>query len=37
MTNKEIAKLLDISPAALSLILNHKPGVSDQTRANVLQ
>lgn len=37
MTNKEIAKLLSISPAALSLILNHKPGVSDQTRATVLQ
>lgn len=37
MTNKEIAKTLGISPAALSLILNHKPGVSDQTRAAVLQ
>ena len=31
MTNKEIAKTLGISPAALSLILNHKPGVSAQT------
>lgn len=31
MTNKEIAKTLGISPAAISLILNHKPGVSAQT------
>lgn len=37
MTNKEIAKTLGISPAALSLILNHKPGVSAQTRENILQ
>lgn len=37
MTNKEIAKLLGISPAALSLILNHKPGVSSRTRESVLQ
>lgn len=36
MTNKEIAKSLGISPAALSLIINHKPGVSDETRAMVL-
>ena len=28
MTNKEIAQKLGISPAALSLIINHKPGVS---------
>ncbi|MDO4554119.1 MAG: LacI family DNA-binding transcriptional regulator [Lachnospiraceae bacterium] len=37
MTNKEIAKKLGISPAALSLVINHKPGVSDETRATVLQ
>ena len=36
MTNKEIAKQLGISPAALSLIINHKPGVSDATREAVL-
>ena len=32
MTNREIAQKLGISPAALSLIINHKPGVSDSTR-----
>lgn len=37
MTNKEIAKTLGISPAALSLILNHKPGVSTHTREQILQ
>lgn len=36
MTNREIAKELNISPAALSLIINHKPGVSEETRKNVL-
>lgn len=36
MTNKEIAHQLGISPAALSLIINHKPGVSDSTRERVL-
>ncbi len=36
MTNKEIASRLGISPAALSLVINHKPGVSDETRARVL-
>lgn len=37
MTNREIAKKLGISPAALSLIINHKPGVSDSTRKQVLE
>lgn len=37
MTNKEIAKKLNISPSALSLILNHKPGVSAETRSRVIQ
>ncbi|MDD3337379.1 MAG: LacI family DNA-binding transcriptional regulator [Lachnospiraceae bacterium] len=37
MTNREIANQLNISPAALSLILNHKPGVSDSTRERVLK
>lgn len=36
MTNAEIARLLNISPAALSLIINNKPGVSDSTRERVL-
>ncbi len=36
MTNKEIAEKLGISPAALSLVINHKPGVSDATREGVL-
>ncbi len=36
MTNREIAKKLGISPAALSLIINHKPGVSEDTRMRVL-
>lgn len=36
MTNKELAKQLDISPTALSFILNNKPGVSVKTRNRVL-
>ena len=36
MTNKEIAQKLGISAAALSLIINHKPGVSDATRDKIL-
>lgn len=36
MTNKELAQLLDISPAGLSLVLNNKPGVSEATRKRVL-
>lgn len=36
MTNGEIAKRLNISPAALSLIINNKPGVSEATRERVL-
>ena len=37
MTYKEIAQLIGISPAALSLALNNKPGVSDATRERVFQ
>ena len=37
MTNRELAHQLNISPAALSLILNHKPGVSQATRDRVLR
>lgn len=36
MTNKELAQKLNISPAALSLVLNNKPGVSESTRKRVL-
>lgn len=35
MTNREIAEQLGISPAALSLIINNKPGVSNATRERV--
>lgn len=37
MTHKEIARQLGISPAALSLIVNGKPGVSVETRQRILQ
>lgn len=36
MTYKEIAKLIGISPSALSLVINHKPGVSEATRRKTL-
>ncbi len=36
MTNRELAKQLGISPAAFSLIINNKPGISEQTRQRVL-
>lgn len=35
MTHRELAGQLNISPAALSLILNNKPGVSDATRIRI--
>ncbi len=34
---KEIAKTLNISSATVSLVLHNRPGVSDETRARVLQ
>lgn len=37
MTNKELAEKLGISATALSLIINHKPGVSDKTRNDVIE
>lgn len=37
MTYKEAAALMNISPTALSLILNGKPGVSQETRDRVLR
>ncbi len=36
MTNKELAKYFGISPTAFSLIVNNKPGVSDETRTRVI-
>jgi len=36
ITAKEIAKMLNISPSAVSLALNGKPGVSDATRELIL-
>lgn len=37
MTNRQLAETLGVSPAAFSLIINHKPGVSDLTRQRVLK
>ena len=37
ITAKELAKLLDLSPSAVSIALNHKPGVSTATRKLVLE
>ncbi|MCP1108933.1 LacI family DNA-binding transcriptional regulator [Ohessyouella blattaphilus] len=36
MTNKELAKMLNISQATLSMVLNNKPGISENTRKKVL-
>ncbi len=36
MTNKELAKKLNISPATFSMIINNKPGISIETRERVL-
>lgn len=33
---KDIAKILGISPASVSLVINNKPGVSEETRLQVL-
>ena len=37
ITGKELAKLLNLSEAAVSMALNRKPGVSTATRARVLE
>ena len=37
MKNKEIAKLLNISPATVSMVLNNKPGISESTRKRVFE
>lgn len=36
MTNRELSQHFGISPAAFSLILNQKPGVSEATRSRVI-
>ena len=36
MTNRELAQKLKISPTALSMILNHKPGISEAKRERVI-
>ena len=36
MTNKELAKILDVSGATVSLVLNGKSGISDKTRKSVI-
>lgn len=37
VTAKDLAKKLNLSEAAVSMALNHKPGVSTKTRQRVLQ
>ena len=37
ITSKELAKLLNLSPAAISMALNNKPGISTATRKRVLE
>ena len=37
LKNKEIAEILGISTASVSLAINHKPGVSEATRARVFE
>ena len=37
ITSKELAKILNLSPAAVSMALNNKPGVSTATRKLVME
>lgn len=37
MTAKELAKIIGVSEATMSLVLNRKPGISDRTRTKVEQ
>ena len=37
ITSKELAKRLNLSPAAISMALNNKPGVSTTTRKRILE
>lgn len=36
VTNKDIARMAGVSPAAVSIAVNGKPGISDETRARIL-
>ena len=35
--SKELAGLLGVSAATMSLVLNHKPGISDELRTSLLE
>lgn len=37
MTIRELAKLINVSPAAISIVINGKKGVSDKTREKILK
>lgn len=37
MTIRELAKILNVSPAAISIVLNERQGVSDDTRKRILE
>ena len=37
VTIHDIARMANVSPSAVSLVLNHKPGVSEDTRNLVQQ
>lgn len=37
VTIKDLAEQLNVSPATVSLALNNRPGVNEQTRAQVLE
>ena len=34
---KELAKLINVSPATVSMVFNNKPGISEATRELVLK
>ena len=36
MTIRELSKLINVSPAAISIVINEKIGVSEETREKVL-
>lgn len=37
MKSKDLAKILNVSPATVSMVLNNKPGISDETREMILE
>jgi len=37
LKSKDIAKMLGVSPATVSLVLNNKPGISEDTRNRIIQ